>query len=421
MVADQQYKGDDMSLKEQIGKELRKERIKRGLTQTALATKLNMPREQISISENGRRNLTLNTLEYISRGLTGKVPRFVFFNKDNELINVKTALLEIKEIKPIIEGQEISESFDLSLTISQFMESMTIFDVKARVDFWEAVLRSGILNGSSCHGLEMIISPRTDSESVSFFISSIFGSSFENIAVSDERINAVYEIGKFHLIDSCRYNKTTGAAEIIFNAKCVGTIESDIRKAISEDRQKIEEAKNFIAANPDGFAYVCYDRPLYYDKYDDEPLLGAVLVHAWSADTAKRKYLLMEKDERLSDFFYNEFVEQFALYVINGDIWAFLEETGNKAIKNIAEDITHELFQDTGEIIIDSETENKITETIMGKFKDEELFDVFGYEDFERFWVSCVWDEVCAQLTSDQTSLMPYVMAALVETGEVQP
>ena len=129
----------------------------------------------------------------------------------------------------------------------------------------------------------------------------------------------------------------------------------------------------------------------------------------------------MEKDERLSDFFYNEFVEQFALYVINGDIWAFLEETGNKAIKNIAEDITHELFQDTGEIIIDSETENKITETIMGKFKDEELFDVFGYEDFERFWVSCVWDEVCAQLTSDQTSLMPYVMAALVETGEVQP
>ena len=52
-----------------LGQNLRKLRLKKNMSQVALATALNVDRAYISNIENGRMNPTLSTLEKISKAL----------------------------------------------------------------------------------------------------------------------------------------------------------------------------------------------------------------------------------------------------------------------------------------------------------------------------------------------------------------
>ena len=58
-----------MSSSKKLGENLRKLRLKKGLSQGDLAKELNVDRAYISNIENGRMNPTLSTLEKISKAL----------------------------------------------------------------------------------------------------------------------------------------------------------------------------------------------------------------------------------------------------------------------------------------------------------------------------------------------------------------
>ena len=72
-------------LKKLLGEKIRKVREERGLSQRELASNIEkLSNATISQIENGKRNITLDTLEKISKGLSINVSQLVSFKKEND-------------------------------------------------------------------------------------------------------------------------------------------------------------------------------------------------------------------------------------------------------------------------------------------------------------------------------------------------
>lgn len=62
-----------MDIKLKIGKNIKKYRIQRGWSQEKLADECNLDRTYITSVENGKRNLSIETLQKFAKGLSLKI------------------------------------------------------------------------------------------------------------------------------------------------------------------------------------------------------------------------------------------------------------------------------------------------------------------------------------------------------------
>lgn len=395
-----------------IHEELRKERERQAITQEELAEKLHTSRENVSRMESGKNSPGLDTLITYVVGLTGKEPEIYIPHKNQSPFRQFYSYFEIKEIRTLS-----FERSQIEINNPKINLNKTAKDIQARIDFWQIVLESGAIV-EPCNGIEVQIridKKQVDDKTLRDFVDCVTSGMFVREVTMDKRFKAETEWSMTALVTAYQMNTITGVLKLLFNNKIQNTTKA-IETIISIEKDRLHEAQTFINENPDGFTFICYDWPLNYNEYDEGPL-HAKLIRAWTVEEAKKKYLMLEKNQRLYDFFQYDFSDRFAESVLFDD-YLFENNSFNNAedIKKIAEEVIESLIPETKSNNNDSE--EQIFEIIRNKKTKEELLEVFGMESFEQFWFDYSIVGVSAQLSEDQAQILEYVYSALAYDPE---
>ena len=406
-----------MRLNKKIGMEFLKERKRQGLTQEEVAEKIHITKQTISKLETGKRNPTINTLEDYIVGLTGKSPTITIYSKENPFEGSYTSF-EIENVKPLSEEEaRLIITDDTKCGYLSFHRGCR--DINALITFWKVVLKSGALN-SPCFGLDVKIKILDQSQPnercIKEFVDCIHMGRISTEISTEVNGETIFVDG--NLISATLFYSKTGTVRLIFSNEYDEKKNGSIQNMIIEEEDKIAEAKQFIADNPEGFTFLCFDWPLDHIEYDESPL-DITLIKAWTAEDAKEKYILARKKERINYFYIVNFVTAFAESVLSGSIDNDIDTCKNaENILKVVDELCEELFPKNESFSINSEEERRAIGFIKNKYTNDELYDIFGQEAFEHFWLIWEKSEVCARFTKDQARLVEYVYTLMTEKAE---
>lgn len=417
-----------------LGVNTAKLRNEKGYTQEQLVEKI------------GDEKISVSTISRLERGLSGSVKKLNLicealeceigdllssdwvlkdcdgqggmpFNVPNSIIDARSTFI-IKTIKPLSLNKTFMEiPIDAKLMVRQYKKK-GITDKRAQIDFWETVLNSGVL-AAPCDALEIKITSDAPQHDNKFTLHPFMQMTDDLIweeTVCESRFGAVDKWVGTRIDLGCTIN-TAGTLKIYFK-DATERKEFQIQTLVDEWKKKLAEAKTFIRDNPDGFTFlVCsgsvHDGALDFSQYATGAL-PIQLINAWTEEDAKKKYLKINETQRMYDFYLYDFEDEFAGYVLWGDIYEITTSLKNgENIKKTADRILKYLFPENKVYSIDMEEGYRLKESIKNNYSNDKLFELFGIEDFLSFWLCCEMNNVEARLSVDQEELQNYVFSVL--------
>ena len=401
-----------------IHERLKEERVRQGMTQTELAKKHGTSRENISRIERGINSQTIKDFEAYVVSLTGKPPKISIFSKTQNPFKQSYAYFEITSVVPLTKEHIQIEGYNRS--DAKLELNKTAKDINARIDFWEIVVDSGAL-AEPCNGLEIHLKTdkkQVDNRTFRAFVDSVSSGLFVTETTTDERFNVETEWSRTSLVRSVHIDTQSGIVEIIFGDNYSNVIESYIKKIIANEKNRLNEAKEFINENPNGFSFVCYKWPLDLNEYNEDPL-RIKIIEAWSADDAKQQYLMLDKNQRLYNFYYYDLENKFAESVLYDDYLYDKNPLKNsEEIRIVAEKTIEGLISETESYAIGSVEEKRILESVKKRNTKDELLELLGMDGLETFWLEYSKADISAHMLEDQAQIAEYVYSALAFEAE---
>lgn len=408
------------------GEVIRNERKQKGMTQEQLASILNVDKRSVSKVERGEYSSTLETIRKYSEPL-GKEPVIyltdIIEDKDYPIGRSYTSYI-IENIIPIerletVEPHVRNNSEDLRESANSLLDQPFTLrkarDIAALIDFWNLILASEALD-TPCCGIQLTI--RTEEKTqeqatIESFLDNVLSRLFIEEITKDDIFGA--EIGCSHvvLVDNYWIEQESGPVSIIFydsiqNDKRIKTI---VKRLVDREKEKLRKAESYFARNPDGFHFMCYDLPFEYDDVNDE-MDSFEIVKAWTPEEAKKKYLEINQEDRLYQFYDEDFVNDFAEMTIYGETFENLVNA--KKINEIADALYEKIECRTEDRFLEEDDFCKIKEKIISNYSKEELFNAFGIDDFKAYWLERAIIDVGAQIPKSEADMMEYVYSVLI-------
>lgn len=412
-------------MKLEPGEVLRNERKLQGMTQEQLASILNIDKRSVSKVETGEYKPTLETIKKYSEPL-GKEPVVILVDKiddKNYPVGRSYTYFMIENIRPIknIETTDLSvrnisvdnEDFEKSLS-NLLTRPRKARDISALIEFWELILASGALD-VPCDGIQLSIKAKEKTKeqaTIDSFLDSVLFGLITEEKNSDEIFGAKLRFSHKSLVEKCWTDRNSGYTTIVFN----DTIQQDkriksiVETLVNREKEILRKAESYLARNPDGFHFMCYDLPFEYDDLNDS-IDSFEIVKAWTLEEAKKKYLEFDQKNRLYEFYQNDFVRVFVEMTLNGDTFENL--VNSERIDEIANSLYESVERRTEGSSFEGDDFYKIKDEIIRNYSKEELFNAFGTDDFKTYWLERAIPDVGAQIPKSEADMMEYVYSVL--------
>lgn len=406
------------------GEVISNERKQQGMTQEQLASILNIDKRSVAKMEGGEYKSTIETIKKYTEPL-GKEPVVILTDiiedKDYPVGRSYTSYM-IENITPIKNIEAVNPSVrNTSVGFQGFVKSFLdmVFrprkarDITALIDFWRLILLSGALD-APCAGIQLSIRVEEKAKELAAvdFLDSVVSGLFIKEKTYDDIFNAEIGCSLKALVETCSIDQESGNVSIIFHNSLQQDkkIKSIIKSLVDREKEKLRKAERYYAHNPDGFHYICYDLPFEYDANDY--MDSFEIVKAWTPEEAKKKYLAINQEERLFNFYENDFVNSFFDSALSGD--KFENLVNAKKISEVAESLYENIECRTGNSSLERDDLGRIKDEIISDYTKEELFNVFGINDFKNYWLERAMLDVGSQLPQSEADMMEYVYSVII-------
>ena len=396
------------------------------MTQEQLASILSIDKRSVAKMEGGEYKSTIETIKKYAEPL-GKEPVVILTDiiedKDYPVGRSYTSYV-IENIIPIKNMETVNPSVrNTSADFQDFEKSffdlacrpIKARDITALIDFWKLILKSGALD-TPCDGIQLSIRVEEKAKepvAVDSFLESVVSGLFIEETTYDDIFNAAIGCSLKTLVATCSINQESGHVSIIFHNSLQQDkkIKTIIKSLVDREKEKLREAERYYAHNPDGFHYICYDLPFEYDDVNDY-MDSFEIVRAWTLEEAKKKYLAINQEERLYKFYEYDFVNSFFDSILCGD--KFENLVNAKIISELADSLYEIVVSRTGNSSLEGDDLGKIKDEIISDYTKEELFNVFGINDFNKYWLERAMLDVGSQLPQSEADMMEYVYSVII-------
>ena len=175
----------------------------------------------------------------------------------------------------------------------------------------------------------------------------------------------------------------------------------------------IKKARLYIDQHPFGIPYMCGyrdEKPCFESWIAGDELMGPEIVEAWSEEEAIKKYLERDKENSLYWFYEDKFLREFAVSLYYyGDFVPFIKKNfkNPRKFSKYAKELFIKYFDENSPTY--DITEDEFIELFAKEVDKEELYEMMGKYNFEKYWFECMEINVYANLDRNTKECLSYL------------